>query len=129
MAAGPSCPPAPLPGAPSSPRPFLKRAQTRAPRNTLARAPTHPPTHTHTHTHAHTRSPQLDPERPFVDSSPANGPFYTGAAADGTMSKSVADLLKVKRWGDAGSAKYGDGERGPCLLRSDRHTTAAPVDC
>jgi len=53
---------------------------------------------------------KLTPELGFVDSSPANGPFYTGATADGKFSAPLEQLLKNKRWGDAGSAKYGDGE-------------------
>ena len=51
---------------------------------------------------------KLDPERPFVDSSPANGPFYTGATADGALSAPLPELLARKRWGDAGAAKWGD---------------------
>jgi hypothetical protein len=53
---------------------------------------------------------KLDPELAYIDSSPANGPFYTGANADGTYSKPLAEILKQKRWGDAQSPKYGDGE-------------------
>ncbi len=60
---------------------------------------------------------KLDPETPFVDSSPANGPFYTGSSADGKYSVPLVDLLKTKRWGDAGSAKYGDGEFTSYILR------------
>jgi pimeloyl-ACP methyl ester carboxylesterase len=53
---------------------------------------------------------KLDPELAYIDSSPANGPFYTGVSADGTYSKPISEILKEKRWGDAQSPKYGDGE-------------------
>lgn len=73
----------------------------------------------HTRSRRATLSPpaaaaQLDPERAFVDSSPANGPFYTGASADGKMSPSLESLLANKRWGDAGSKDFGDGAAPPC---------------
>ncbi|KIZ07627.1 mannosidase, beta A, lysosomal [Monoraphidium neglectum] len=51
---------------------------------------------------------KLDPERPIVDSSPTNGPFYTGATAEGQLPTSLSKVLETKRWGDANAAKWGD---------------------
>ena len=53
-------------------------------------------------------SPQIDPERPFIDSSPTTGPFYTGATADGKLSEPLKALLPAKRWGGVSSYNYGD---------------------
>ncbi|KAI8468105.1 MAG: glycoside hydrolase superfamily [Monoraphidium minutum] len=51
---------------------------------------------------------KLDPERPFIDSSPANGPFYLGATADGEIPISLNEVLATKRWGNGGDKAFGD---------------------